>query len=587
MRARRHAIHVSLELGQGLADLAAYEELLADSIAADLGALCVRLGIPGWVHVRIQKTESLRPLRISINGRLASFPPRLLARAWLATAPRELHRAVLRGAEGGQLPFSWIDKSTVRDAGLPVVAAWLDQAVVQVALERPSLLLGARQLELCSPSFHDSCRPALPVVLPALLDLGVSIEDRPFLSEILLQGSERGRSPEDSVEAAFAELRSHEVRILVAPETLLEGRLAGMRLEPEPISVYDDKIPAAQQLFAKMEKEFLRQFGVRLPDIVWVPSPELALGTVAVEIGLWRGLPIPLPPAGRRLVDAPPGDTRLADCNPEPAVQPIYGTPQALVLDRYKRRLEEERRPPLITYGVVDFVILNLYGELAARPLRLLGIEDVEFEIATLEKAGYADVAAAALARYTLGELTRVFRAMLAEGLSLRDLHGLLERLVAFAVVPRSTDGLYVLDERLPVSPDASPEALRDWSTYYAYLRRRLPRAISYTHAWAEDGIGAYELDPALEKRIASRDDTLSDREAELVRDELWRHVVEHAPVPVGQVVVTSDSARPAVRALLADELPDLPVLARSELALDAQRTVLATIGGTERAGSP
>ena len=72
---------------------------------------------------------------------------------------------------------------------------------------------------------------------------------------------------------------------------------------------------------------------------------------------------------------------------------------------------------------------------------------------------------------------------------------------------------------------------------------------------------------PSLEERAGRPgDDALPQEEIESLRDSIWAHLHGLSPSPTGQIVVTTTRARARIRALLAPEFPDLPVLARAEL---------------------
>jgi len=569
------AVPVVVEVGTPLAGLAQSEEAgqLQRRVRADIVSLLEGLGLHAEATVEVRGVRSTRPFRVRVHGNLQAYSPNLMLRSWLAVAPTELRglpTAVVEGRVAG-FPADWLARYTqgVERSAVPdwsLAAAFVERLALQTILKHPSCFLDDAQLE------RYAARAEAPLeevkeVLPALLELGVSVANVELVSELLREGREIKRTLEDDVEAIFIELRSHRVEIHVHPETL-RGLLPAPPPE-ERFSVYARPVGERRVLFEEMEESFFATFGFRLPGLEWVPSPGLPPETIAIRTDAWWSLPLPMLPRGQRLVDAPPD--ALGDFDARVGIHPITGAPSALVDDSFKDVLEKAK---IKTWGPVDFVILNVVAELSRRPGRLLGIEDVEYQLAQLQDIGFDELVNLALARYTLGDLTRVFRALLDERISIRDLRGMIELLVQFDTVELPSEELDVLDERLPVGANGHA----GWTRYYGYVRRQLQRYLSYKYTWHENTIVAYTFDSKLEHRIRGVPKPLSETEVERVRDALWTELQSLPPSPYGQIVVTAPGTRDTVRQLIAPEFPDLPVVARSELRADANVQPIASI---------
>jgi type III secretory pathway component EscV len=403
--------------------------------------------------------------------------------------------------------------------------------------------------------------------------MGVSLADHELVERIVEEGEAIGRPPEDTLEALFTELRPHEVEILVHPE-MLAGLITGGLHEPR-LSVYDTRFdPARRDLFRYVEQTFLSTFGFLLPKLVWVPTHAQAPNTMAVRIGTWRSLPIPTPPADKRLVLAPPWAEQLRDAPLQPSFHPVTGQECAIVPDDDKLRGVLEERG-LVTWGPVDFTAVVLGSELSRRLPTLLGMEEVEYQLSRLSPDPgrvVTNTSLIALTRFTLGDLTRIFRALVAEHLSIVDLGGLLERLVQYETVEfeYEIDEPIVIDERLPVSRHAL-DTVAPWRLNYAFLRRRLRPYLTHYHGGPEETVYARTLDPRIEdvaRRTASK---LDDDELSTIRDAVWQAFADD-PADSAHVVLTKAESRQPVRELLAPEFPDLPVLAIAELKPDVVR---------------
>jgi FHIPEP family len=577
-------IQIELELGPLLAPLAELDlaRALARRVESELAGLLEQLGLPGAPHAEVSVAPTTtRPLRIRVNGVLQPYSPHLAARAWLAVAPEELGSAPgARITDGRGFPAGWLAELLEARGSAPdtwrLAAAWAQALAIQVILKRPSCIAGPAQLKAYARKNDVPSDEAGPLVR-GLLDLGVSVHDGGVLARRIEEGLTLDRSRDDTLEAAFADLRAHRIDLLVAPATLA-GLLRPTAELSGQLSVYDPRIPEhLTLLFSDLEATFMSAFGLALPDLVWVPSPLLAEGTLVIAMDAWRSLPIPLVRPGERLVNVDP--IALGDMSSRSTLHPLTGTACAIVDDAARNRLDSDGQT---TWGPVDFVILNLVSELTRRTGRLLGLEEVEQGLAQLvDDTREGDdrlnpVVWEALERYTLGELTRMFRAMLAERLSLANLRTVLEHIVQFDVVSLPDADLRLVDDRLPVNrqPSASDPA---WPLVYAYLRRQLKPYLTREYTWWENTVLAYELSPRVENQIRDAD-SLREHDAEAVRDALWTALGQLAPTPFGQIVLTSSLARSAVRELLAAEFPDLPVVARYELKPDVSINIVDVI---------
>jgi type III secretory pathway component EscV len=418
----------------------------------------------------------------------------------------------------------------------------------------------------------------------------VSVRERDVVADVVRAGEVMNRPREDTVEAAFAQVRSHAAELRVHPHTL--GQLLGGPIPAEAFSVHaatlDDGVRA---LFREFEQMFFTHFGFQLPELTWVPTPSIPEGMLSVKLDEWIGLPIPLIPRGQRIVDAEPEGLPVPPL--ATAVHPVTGAARGIVDQSSKRALEDAG---YVTRGPIDWLIVSLFADAAARAGRLLGLEDVEYQLARLgyqlvrlEKGDhivegtYPALVDTVLARYTLGDLTRILRAMISEGLSIHNLPSILERLLEYETV--SADPAVptvVLDDRLPVVPGTHD----GWQAEYAALRRGLRSYISNRFSWTEKTVVAYVLDPELEARLATGiqrtrgipTHPLPEDEAEAFRDAIWQELSQAGNVPAGRVVLTTEGVRTSVRRLLEPELPDLPVLAYAELRPDVTVQALAQI---------
>lgn len=568
MTAPTPTVPVVIELGSALDGLAQprHARLLARTIGADVRDVLERLGLDGEPDVEVVRVDTLRPLRVRVHGEIRPYSPNLMLRAWLAVAPPEERDAPAVSTNGTQgYPADWVRRyaeavAPTDQRSWTVLLGFVERLALQAILKRPSCLVGPDQVRAYAEATGASAAE-LEAVLPALIDLGVSVADREHVAVLLREGQEFGRSLEDTVEALFIELCAHTVEIHAHPLTL--QALFPTAPRDARFSVYSPHVDEQRQnLFRDMEQTFLGTFGFVSPRLEWVPSPALPAATFAVRMGAWWGLPTPIVEPGERLVNATVAV--LEGIESRPAIDPTSGMACAIVPDSERAAVEARQ---FATWGPVDFVILNVLAELSRRPSRLVGVEDVEYLLAQLDAAGFGVLVQAALARYSLGDLTRICRSLIEERLSLRDLHGILETLVQYDTVEYDADGLEVLDDRLPVQSEAALVGDARRRAHYEYLRRHLTAYLSQTYIWYGDTVLAYTLDERLEQRLSDgARDPLDEQEVEAVRDRLWSELLTLSAPQFGQTMLTAAGTREAVRTLFAPEFPDLPVVARSEL---------------------
>jgi hypothetical protein len=600
-RASTAAVEIRVELGSALKFLRDDVQLRTAqrALVAEVEALIRNLGLFGNADVVIAESDSPRPLRLWVNGRLHPYPPALARRAWLSGGSPKIGEYVARAEDPARnaYPTGWLELY-LQDTGSSVDSALLFRFVhrlVQAAiLERPGSLVRDEHVVAFAKATALSTI-TLDSILRGLLDLGVSVGDRDTIADVIREGEAIARPLEDTIEAAFARLRAHAVELHIHPETL--SRLLKRSPTTGSFSVYavHERI---QRLFRDFEETFFAQFGFQLPDLIWVPSPAMPQGQLVIRVDAWWGLPVPLVLRGERVVEATPEELESTDIL-RVAVHPITGVRCAVVDDPSKERLEEHG---LITRGPIDWVVLNLFADLSAHAARLFGIEDIEHQLARLKyqlvrlgdadgdpaselvvDGPYPELVDATLAHYSLGDLTRILRAMVDERLSLQNLPGILERLLRYDTVPQRSESLLVLDNRLPLAPGTQ----EDWRTAYAFLRRQLRSYLSYRFAWHENTVVAYLLEPELEASLvqgesSAQQENHSDDNGEAFRDAVWKELTFFGTAPSGQVILTTPTARATVRRLLETELPDLPVLAYGELRPDVNIQPIARILPTD-----
>jgi flagellar biosynthesis component FlhA len=181
----------------------------------------------------------------------------------------------------------------------------------------------------------------------------------------------------------------------------------------------------------------------------------------------------------------------------------------------------------------------------------------------------------AVLQRWTLGDVTRVLRLLLDGGLSIRDMHTILERLLRFDTIEADADAVAVFDERLAVTCDLPETPLARARILARFVREGMSDFIGSRFSFGTETMVCYLLDPSFEELAleVAPDDFEGDIERsevaatlDLLRDAVRRELSLLPAAVAIPVVLTSRRARNAVRRVLAPELPDLRVVRYSEI---------------------
>jgi hypothetical protein len=486
-----------------------------EAAETSLGERMGELGVPGRPVVELRSVPSPRAVRVRVHDVIRPFPPALMSHAWLA-------------AFGGQHPDAPMPAYLWRPDSVPEVpggaeqradqlVAFLSQLVFHVVFDRPGCLVSAAQAAAYGAGREPDEPPPvdqLGFVIRSLLDLGVSIADRAFVLGCVADGRECGRSPEDTVEAAYSRLRSDAVTVLLNPVDL--DRLAPGSAGT-PTLVYEHGVSEdVQRAFAQMEEQLFVTLGVRIPRPMLEASPDpLPEGTAAV-------------------------------------------------------RVNDHVSPPL--RGSLAWAA---YQHLSSRADRLVGIEDVEYALVQLGDA-VPELVSATLASLSLGDLTRALRALVEEHVPVRNLVALLERLLQYDSIPADAFSHVVLDDRLPVGGTDVELGwrvllafVRGGTGLRSYFTNR------YSAGGAVQVIAA---DVDVERRAleAVAAGSAGSEAGEAIRDAVWRRVGD--PSGNLPILATTPAGRAALREILAPELPDQAVITPLELLPDARIEVIESV---------
>jgi len=331
----------------------------------------------------------------------------------------------------------------------------------------------------------------------------------------------------DSPDALLGEMRMDTLEVVLAPDLvdLVDTGVGG------------DLLDRVRSLRRKLALQLgLVMPPVRTRDSLDLPPSGYAIRISGVEVGSGQAPPGHVLAIGEQL-DALPGRV---------TTEPVFGLSGKWV------PMEARGQAELYGATVVDrasVLITHLAEIVQTHAARLLGREDVRALVESVRRTHPVVVEELTPTLMTTGDIQRVLQALLAEGVSVRDLVRIFEALSSRAKSGLDLDGLV----------EAS--------------RTALGPAVSGT--WARDGVlQVLTLDPSLEQRLleAVRPGeqgavlSLDAGSVERLVDGAGRALLKAEGQGQSPVLVCAPAVRAPLRRLLTPHVPRLPVLSYAEI---------------------
>jgi len=293
-------------------------------------------------------------------------------------------------------------------------------------------------------------------------------------------------------------------------------------------------VHAFQEALRRMRVALETELGFRLPGVHMRAGAQLPVGSYRILVDEVPAAAGRLPISGL-LVRSPAAHLAFLALGAEPVEDPSSGRELARVPELAREQLALAGVEPL---APVDLVIEHLAAVARRHAPALLGLQDVQLLLDGLEAQTPALVRPVT-ERVPLPLLADVLRRLLHEGVSVRNLRGVLETLAAPGV-----------------EGDAAALAER--------CRQALARWISHRHA-PSGALFAWLVDPALEEMLRTRNvDGMPALEPERVQALL--EAVGGLVQDGRAVLLASGDVRRPLRALCEGAFPEVAVLAYAEL---------------------
>lgn len=535
---RDPVLTISVAPGPAMSHAARQEaDAVRDRIEDELAALMQELGIPGRPSVELELAPASGQDAVAISLRVDGTPYRLpnelvlQAFAYVSGSPSVPLRLPARGDSFTPEKDLGPTSGPVDDQAAPA-DPWDGRAAEALALTcrlavagGPGVLLTAAQgrhyrdqLELSETLTIDRTSE----VLRAVLDLGLSIADRDTVRRVLADGVASDVGNQELVEGLVDAL---------APD-LVELRLHSDLLP----QVTTDNAHRGAETMAFLRDGLFVELGLNLPSFRFRSDPSLRPGGFAFKINHVATPPmIGLPPE-RVLVNDTAEHLALLGIDAVPTLNPATWQPGSLAGHEHKELLESAG---LTTWDQLGYLVLSLAHELRMHAYALVHGRLADHE---LEKLGtvFPDLERLARARIPLDVLSTVFRDLLRDLVSIRNLPRILELLLEY----ETTDGREPPTDRL------------------TFVRAGLAEQIASMTSRGTATTVVYLLDPEIETAVAQREDRLPER----LGDALHAEMAHLPPTATRPWVLTEDGLRGSVRAILRREFPRVGVVSYSDL---------------------
>jgi FHIPEP family len=519
-----------------------------------------RLGVASAPSATVHPASDGYAVGVLLDGAALPFPPSFLARHWYAsaegdlpdstidympTAQREVHTWLIRAARVvGEREAEPIGKALL--AMIPRLTADV------ISLHPGALLRGDDVADWFRDD--DPRRDDAIGILRQLLELGVSLNDRERVVLVVRGALSLGGPADDAFEECFAALRSRSVEVHLDARSFDALVPGGERSPDVTIGAID---PAVRDAMEIVRRHRLRKLGADVP-VAFVRSRLRRQCEMRIRINDRLTPPVPLPTPDEIGVSASPRTLERAGITGRRLADPVTGTHLTAVPAGHA---DSVARAGFVPVAPAAYMVGAFARGVTPLAYRVIAVDGVERALAQFEPES-AVLVHAVLARFGLGSLTRLLRALVREAAPVDDLWRLLNALLRFCDVEK---------------PDEDPDRT------LAYVRRELCDRIAVEACGLEAiGTGSAPVHETLgpfEREVERWSETPpSDDDLRRARAAVWRSVGNIAG-DVQPVVLTSPAARLPLRLALDHELPDAQVLARTEIIRGIELHRVGTIG--------
>jgi hypothetical protein len=537
------------------------------SLSHDLTGFLTGLGIPAAAHVEMRADDgedaTLRgpyDLRLLSEGYPLRYPAQLAERA--------------RDRESGDNPLDALRALVLDIAQLHPQHLLKDDAAA-------ALLGRSRDW----PVGTDWGAP----ILRKLLGQAVSLRHADTVVRRLAEAARFGLAPDEAMEIAMVRVRPRSVEVQIDhgyANALFDVDLKNS--ESVPLS----SIPAAAPHLDGLIQALFTTLGVRVPNVHLVGRSGLPENGFAVRVneresGTWQG-----PAPDEVFVTATSASLSSAGVPHRPQLHPGSGLTCGIVSSQLVSAFEDAGIRVIDGAG---FLTLVLMAELRRRAGQMLDLAQVEYELGLIAQT-HPDLVDAALARTSPARLTAILRTLLGSGVPIRDLRGILERVVGFRWTVADAEDRLVVGDGLIVDRRYAPRPFDGPTPYARYVRMGVAAAICHLATDGSRSLSVLVLDDQLERLILAsversvadgRDAVLSPGDVDVVHESVGQAIASLVNDTVRPALTARPEVAEALRETLPSEFPGLIVLSHDDIVPDVLVNVVAQVAPAYRVAGP
>ena len=494
------SLPVTIALARPLFDAAT--EPVRLRIAEELAQLVDELGVDSKLDVRLEVDADparRHPIRVTVAGRVCLVPRWVPAQALAYVTGTPL---MLQQVDGGELALH-LGSGDGMD---------LDRLGELIALVSRSAV--SARADVLLPDGDP---------LAVVLRLGMSIPGR---NVDALRAPYRSAS----VEPLLAELAAPTVDLLVEPDYL------------QALTTSQD----GSELFPFMRDGLFVELGLSFPPMRLRPDPSLRPGGFAFRVNGIRTLPRIGLEMGTIYINDVAERLRLMNVDAKPSANPATHQPGAVGTATHKDFLEADG---LTVWDPFGYYILALADVIRSHAYTLMVSRTAHTMLDTLGKA-FPAVTVAAREDLPADVVAQTLRALLRDGVSVRNLRRILELLLRHHATPEEAGDL----DRV------------------SFIRAGLADAIATKAARGTRTVVVYLLDPEIERALADPQAMgfgIDAVPAERLRNALDAEMSHLPPTAQIPLVLTGEKYRAVVRDVLWHEFPHLHVVSYRDIPPD------------------
>ncbi len=323
-----------------------------------------------------------------------------------------------------------------------------------------------------------------------------------------------------------------------------------------------------EELFHNLQDDYQRELGVFVPKMKVRTDESLDANEFRIQLNDLRFPSIRGLGQGQFLVGCTVNELAAVGVVGKRAINPLTNSECSLIQGEenavtcQKARFSIRIPSDLLRQCIVDQITRNAGAYLTT--------DIVKYNLDLLQQM-YPALLESVIHHFDVIKLTRIFRNLLDERLSVRDLLPILEALIAINGTTAIDLSKYkVLSptarNMCPVTKEKKVEDV-DATEYSDYLRVAFKRYVSYQHTMGSNVLYAYRLDAQIETRIANiTSRPLNDEEHHQLMKAIFDETQKPKSISADPVLLTEYALRKSLRSVIEKEYPWLAVMCYQEL---------------------